>query len=308
MDGITRCLQRRFINNYREKVAYSTGLMRFRILLAFLLLASLYAGILGRLSYSWVHDPDLAQGFLIPLFVLAVLYRQRAQIQAVKSTPSWTGAAVVMLGLFVLSLGTLSLNLFLSRISFLLVLAGLVVLLQGWAFFRAVLFPWAVLALVIPIPALSGVRFTLFLESLSTKLAGLLVHLSGVWVPLKENVIMLPDVLVLICTGGSLLSLLAVAIMYGYFADRRPWLRVLLAIFVVPIQVVCGSFVIVTAALLAGYASSAKALEFIHISGWVSFILALFMLFILHCAIALIWKKRSAEPPVTFSQLKSAQG
>lgn len=282
--------------------------MRFRILLAFLLLASLYAGILGRVSYSWVHDPDLAHGFLIPLFVLAVLYRQRAQIQAVKSTPSWTGAAVVMLGLFVLSLGTLSLNLFLSRISFLLVLAGLVVLLQGWAFFRAVLFPWAVLALMIPIPALSGVRFTLFLESLSTKLAGLLVHLSGVWVPLRENVIQLPDMLVLICTGGSLLSLLAVAIMYGYFADRRPWLRVLLAIFVVPIQVVCGSFVIVTAALLAGYASSAKALEFIHISGWVSFILALCMLLILHCAIAFIWKKRSAEPPVTFSQLKSAQG
>ena len=161
---------------------------------------------------------------------------------------------------------------------------------------------------MIPIPVLDGVRFTLFLESLSAKLAGLLLHLSGISVPLEGAVLLLPDVEVLICTGGSVLSLLAVAIMYGYLADPRPWLRVLLAIFVVPIEVVCGSFVIVIAALLAAYADSAKALEFVRISGWVSFSMALLMLFVLHHAIAFTWKKRSAGPPATFAQLKAARG
>ncbi len=247
-----------------------------------------------------------SHGIFVPLFVLLVLYRQRQRLHAIQSSPSWMGSAVVVLGLLVLALGVLSRNLFLSRISLLIVLAGLIAL-RRMGIFSCGSFSLGFFGSDDSHSVLGGERLILLLESLSAKLAGSLFQLSGVSVSLEGgNVLLLPDgVYFLICTGGSLLSLLAVAIMYAYLADRRTWLRVLLTILVVPIKVVCGSFVIVIAALLAAFTDSVQTLEFIRISGWVSFVMALLMLFILHYAIAFIWKR--TRPPAAFSQLKPAQ-
>jgi len=54
----------------------------------------------------------------------------------------------------VLILGQMGAEIFLARFSLLIVLAGLTVLFLGWSFFRAILFPWAFLVLMIPIPAI----------------------------------------------------------------------------------------------------------------------------------------------------------
>ena len=63
-----------------------------------------------------------------------------------------------------LVMGVLGADIFLPRVSLLILLAGLIILIQGWAFFRAVLFPWVFLILMIPIPALLINRVTFPLQ------------------------------------------------------------------------------------------------------------------------------------------------
>ena len=60
----------------------------------------------------------------------------------------------IVLGLIMLVLGVLGAESFFRAFPCSFSLAGLIILFQGWIFFRAILFPWAFLLLMIPIPAL----------------------------------------------------------------------------------------------------------------------------------------------------------
>jgi exosortase len=259
----------------------------------------------ARLFYLWLHDPDLALGIFVPLFALFVVYRERHKLQAFQPRASWKGLLVALLGLLPLSIGSVRSELFLSGVSFLIVVAGSIILFEGWAFFRAVFFPWAFLLLMFPNPVLDNVRFTLFLESLSGWLASILFHISGISVPMEGNQTpLLPGMQVFVCVGGGLLMLLTVTMMYGYFADERGWGRTLLALLVIPIEVVRGSSVIILAALFAEFTSPATTLAFLHTyNGCGSFLAAVLTLIALHSAIAAISKKKPDTPPPVLTQL-----
>src|SRR5271170_3617272 len=127
------------------------------------------------------------------------------------------GLPLVLLSMLVLILGVLGAELFFSRVSLLILLAGLIILFQGWTFFRAVLFPWAFLILMIPIPNLIISRITFPLQLLAAKLSTALLELVIV-VHREGNVIKLAggqlDVAEA-CSGiRSLLSLVTLAIIY----------------------------------------------------------------------------------------------
>ena len=114
-----------------------------------LLTVWLYLSVLSRLIVQWQSDPNFSHGFFVPLFALFVLWHTRKRIATVPIKPSWSGAWLLVFGLLLLVLGTLGAELFLSRTSFLIVIAGIVVLTVGWNVFHAVLFPWAFLILMI---------------------------------------------------------------------------------------------------------------------------------------------------------------
>jgi exosortase len=114
----------------------------------------LYFSVLSRLVAQWLNDPNFSHGFFVPLFVLFVLWQNRTKLRSIQLRPSWSGVAILCFGLTTLVIGVLGAELFLSRASLLIVVAGLVVLFCGWTMFRAVLFPWAFLTLMIPIPTI----------------------------------------------------------------------------------------------------------------------------------------------------------
>ena len=129
----------------RKQSGLLLGLPWWQIAIFFLLVAWLYASILAGLFGQWMHDPNFQHGFIVPLFALFVLWQDRQKLQSVKLTPSWTGIPIILFAVIVLVLGVLGAELFLSRVSLLILLAGLIIALRGWPLFRAVLFPWAFL-------------------------------------------------------------------------------------------------------------------------------------------------------------------
>ena len=173
----------------REDRLFSS-LPRWQGVALLLLIAWLYASILTRLFLQWVgpnRDPNFEHGIFVPIFALFVLWQDRKRWQAIASAPSWTGLPLVLLSLVMLALGVLGAELFFSRISLLVLLAGLIILFEGWTFFRAVLFPWAFLILMIPIPSLIINQVTFPLQLLASKLASVLLELVGVPV-LREGI------------------------------------------------------------------------------------------------------------------------
>src|SRR5580700_965278 len=158
-----------------------------------LLIAWLYASILWHLLLQWKTDPNFSHGIFVPLFALFVLWQDRKKLAAIAVVPSWSGLPLVLLSLLVLILGVLGAELFFSRVSLLILMAGLIILFQGWTFFRAVLFPWAFLILMIPIPNLIISRVTFPLQLLAAKLSTALlelvmvVHREGNWIKLARG-------------------------------------------------------------------------------------------------------------------------
>ncbi|MCL4522850.1 MAG: exosortase/archaeosortase family protein [Acidobacteria bacterium] len=251
------------------------------------LIVFLYYGILARLVQQWVNDPNFSHGFFVPAFSIFVIWNERKPLAKLEEQPSWWGTVCVALALGVLVLGVLGAELFLSRTSLVLLLGGLLIQFRGWAWFRALFFPWAFLFLMIPIPVIIFNQIAFPLQLLASQLASSTLAIVGVPVLREGNVLHLPVMsleVVEACSGiRSLMSLGTLAIIYGYFLEPGIWRRVLLALGAIPIAVAANSLRIVGTGLLGQYWSPEKALGFFHsFSGWLIFVMSLALLFGLH--------------------------
>ena len=115
----------------------------------------------------------------------------------------------------------------------------------------------------------------------------------GVPVLREGNVIQLPAMTLEVaeaCSGiRSLLSLVTLAIIYGYLVTDSNRMRILLAISAIPIAVAANSLRIIGTGLLVQYWDPAKAEGFFHsFSGWLIFVVSLGMLFLFHKVVAKI--------------------
>ncbi len=261
----------------------------------------LYLPTLGRLVGQWWSDPNFSHGFFVPLFSAFVIWQERSKLASLRSKPSWWGLLFLVFGLGLLILGQMGAELFLSRLSLLIVLGALIVLFLGWNFFRAVLFPWAFLWLMIPIPAIVFNLVTFPLQLLASRVASTILPWTGVPVLREGNVIVLPAMALEVaeaCSGiRSLMSLMTLAVIYGYLMERKAAVRVLLAVAAIPIAVAANSFRIVGTGLLVQYWDPDKAQGFFHeFSGWLIFMVSLAMIYLLHRILQVFWHKEDAAP------------
>lgn len=284
-----------------REIRLTPSLPRWQGVVLLLLTGWLYAAILTKLVLQWVgpaRDPNFEHGIFVPLFALFVLWQDRENLKTIPTTPSWSGLPLVFLSLLMLVVGVLGAELFFSRTSLLVLIAGLIILFQGWTFFRAVLFPWAFLILMIPIPNLILQHITFPLQLQASKLATGLLELVNVPVLRQGNVIVLANMPLDVaeaCSGiRSLLTLVTLAIIYGYLMEKRMWVRVALVCSAVPIAVAANSFRIFGTGLLVQYWDPAKAEGFYHaLGGWLIFVVALLMLFAIHKLISLFSRSES---------------
>ena len=123
-----------------------------------------------------------------------------------------------------LVLGEYGAELFVSRVSLVVVLAGLTLCFGGPHLLRELRFSLLVLLLAIPLPAIIYNQVTFPLQILASKAASDLLPLFGVPVLREGNVIVLPMMRLEVaeaCSGiRSLVSLFTLAIFYGYFLEK----------------------------------------------------------------------------------------
>ena len=250
-----------------------------------LLIVAVYYQVLGKLVSDWWQIPDFSHGFLVPFFAAYLVWEKREVLRGTKVTPSWNGIAVMALGLAVLLLGVYGSELFLSRVSLIIL------------YLKELRFALLVLLLAIPIPDIIFNQITFPLQILASKLASSLLPLFGVPVLREGNVIELPLMKLEVaeaCSGiRSLMSLFTLAVFYGYFLEKSLWRRVLLVLASIPIAIAANAVRIVGTGLCVQYWDPDKAMGFFHeFSGWVVFLVSLACLYLVNCAMLLVPFKR----------------
>ena len=257
------------------------------------LLAVLYYRVVIKLVYDWYTLPDYSHGFLVPVFAAFLVWDKRKAITQTPIKPTWAGIVLVVFAIGVLILGVYGVELFTARISFVLLLTGIIWTLLGSAMLRELRFPLMVLVLAIPFPAIVFNQITFPLQLFASKIASQILPLLGVPVLLEGNVIRLPVMPLEVaeaCSGiRSLMSLFTLAVFYGYFLEKTTIRRIILALASIPIAVTANALRIVGTGLCVQYWDPDKALGFFHeFSGWVMFVISLACLYLVHRAMRLI--------------------
>lgn len=256
-----------------------------------LLLASLvtwlYGSILFRLVIQWGEDADFSHGYFVPVFAFFVLWRDRYRLLNIPRKPSYWGIPLIVFSLLLLMAGVLGSELFLARISLIFLIAGIVLFLLGADHLRAILFPLCFLFLMVPIPSILFTEVTSPLQILASKLAATTLALVGVPVLREGNIIHLPTMVLQVaeaCSGiRSLLSLITLALIYGYVIQGSSSVRLVLALSAVPTAILANSSRIVITGLLSQYWNPMAAEGFFHkFSGWLIFLASVFLLVTLH--------------------------
>jgi len=266
---------------------------KWRVAILALALAFIYLPIIRRLAAQWVSDPTWVHCLFIPIFSLYVLWRRREHLRTMPLQPSWWGLEILILGFLFLAIGVLGADLFVSRISFIIVLSGTVVWFLGWNHLRAAAFPISFLLLMIPIPALIFQRLMAPLLQLAFIGSANLLSFLGVSVLREGNSIFLPSMYLYMgeaCSGlMSVLSLMTVAIIYSYLRESRGWIRVALVLSSLPIAVLAVVFRIVGTGLIAQYGGPEYAERFFHTFGnELSFAFCIGLLLLVHWSLTWI--------------------
>jgi len=259
------------------------------------LVVGLYAPVLGPLVRDWWEDPNYGHGFLVPLFAAYVLWQERDRWSILPARPANSGLAIMVFAILLLIAGFLGAELFISRTSLLVMLAGLVTFLCGWKILRTIWFPLAFLVLMIPLPVLIYNQITFPLQFLSSQLAATGIDALHIPVLREGNLLILPNYtleVVEACSGiRSLMTLLTLAICYGYLTERRTWARITLLVLAVPIAVASNGIRIIGTGILTYFYGPGAAEGFFHaFSGWVIFVAALVLLLGTH------WVLRKIRP------------
>jgi len=257
----------------------------------------LYAPVLKNLVGDWWNNPDYGHGFLVPVFAGYVLWREREKWLNTEIKPNNLGLLVMLGAVVILLGGSLGAELFTTRVSLLILLAGMILFLAGWKMLRAVSLPLAFLILMIPLPVLIYNQITFPLQLLASRFATFWLELVQVPVLREGNVLILPNYsleVVEACSGiRSLMTLLTLAIAYGYLVERRRWVRYALAVLMVPIAIVSNAIRIMGTGVLTFHFGPKAAEGFFHeFSGWIIFLAALVLMFFCHWILRHIGKGR----------------
>ena len=261
------------------------------------LVALVYYRMLAELVVTWWRSPDYTHGFLVPIFAAYLVWIKRKTILNKGVAPTWSGVALIVLGLAVLLMGVYGASLFLTRVSLVIVMAGLVLCFGGFHPLRELCFALLVLLLAIPLPTIVFNEITIPLQIIAAKLASHLLPLFGVPVLREGNVIQLASINLEVadaCSGiRSLVTLFTLSIFYGYFLEKTLPRRTLLALSSIPIAIAANAVRILGTGLSVQYWDTDSALGFFHeFSGWVMFLVSLGCLFIVHRTMRLVLAQR----------------
>lgn len=249
-----------------------------------ILLGAIYSFILPDLAAEWWNVDASSYGMIIPPMALYVAYLRRRTTFAIPVEQDLRGLWLLASGCLLFVLGGLAAEFFISRISFVVVLAGLTWTFWGWKRLRSLAFPFILLTTMVPPPGIVyntlAAPLQLFASSVATEVA----QAFGISVFRDGNVIHLAQISLGVaeaCSGlQSLNALMVGALLLGFLEEASIVGRVLLFAISVPLAILVNVLRVAGTAILADYHME-LAMGFYHsFSGWLVFVMGFGLLWI----------------------------
>jgi exosortase len=256
-----------------------------------------YGFVLASLARQWADDPNYTHGFFVLPMSALLAYRRRARFFSAPRAPAAAGLVLVTCGALVYLAGVAAAELFTTRISLVLVVAGLVWALEGRSRARAMAFPVVFLLCMVPVPYLVYYQATFPLQIESSRWAAALLGWAGMPVVREGNILNLEGYsleVVTACSGlRSIMALGTIALFLTDFMTRTPASKAILVVAAVPIAVLANVMRLATTAAIASLAGPEAAESFLHeLSGVVVFIAGLAALIALGKGLEWIERRR----------------
>ncbi len=291
-----------------------------------LVLAFVYRTVLAKLGLAWWTDENYSHGLLIPFVIGWILWSEAETLSEIAKKPSfWIGGLTILTALFLLLIGTLGAEIFTQRISFVMMIAGIVLYFWGWKIIDKLLTPFLLLILAIPIPAIIFNKIAFPLQLFATDVAIFGIRMLAIPSVKIGNVIeILPKgasqtiqlEVVEACSGiRSLMTLVSLALILAYFTKQPNsktniqdssknvfsglwhfgqydfWRACILMLSAVPIAILTNSMRVTGTAILAYYYGKQVSDGFLHtFSGWLIYVAALILLILVASCLNVIHK------------------
>jgi exosortase len=227
-----------------------------------------YAPTLAGLARQWAHDDNYSHGFLVPLFAAYVAWQRREQLAAADIRPCAVGVALLLLGALTFVAGQLAAELFLTRISLVAMLAGILGFVWGRGHLRLLAFPLLFLFFMVPLPAVVFNQITLPLQFVASAAGETIIRATGIPVLREGNVLQLPSgnlEVVQACSGiRSLVSLGMAAVVMSYIRGAGPVAIVVSLAAAVPIAIVANALRVAGTGIAANWIGPEVAEGFLH--------------------------------------------
>jgi exosortase len=252
-----------------------------------------YYPVLSSLVRQWSSDENYSHGFIIVPFSVYFAWQKRRALETAPIQPAIAGLGLVAASLVVLLAGLFGAELFLTRVSLIGVIAGVVWFLCGSRHLRLLAFPILLLFLMVPLPAMVFNQIAFPLQLLASRAGETVLGAAGVPVLREGNVLELASTKLEVaqaCSGiRSLISLLTLGIILGKLSEPRMSVRILLAALTVPVAIVANAARVAGTGLAANWIGPEAAEGFLHtFSGWLVFVAAFGLLLASQRALARI--------------------
>ena len=117
-----------------------------------LVLAFLYASVLTKLGKDWWTDENYSHGLLVPFVIGFIVWMEFDELRKLVVKPKFRlGGSLILLAILMLLGGSLGAELFTQRVSFVLILVGVVIYFFGTQILKMLIVPFVLLLLAIPI-------------------------------------------------------------------------------------------------------------------------------------------------------------
>jgi exosortase len=246
-------------------------------------LTALYFPYIQTLIAAWDTNEDYSHGYFIPFISLYMIWSVRGQLTNLKIKPSNAGVLVVIGGLGLLLIAKIGSELFLQRVSLIIVLLGLVLFLSGRDYFKLLKWPILYLIFMIPLPAIIWNKIAFPLQLFGSYLTEQVVRFMGIPIFRQGNVLHLAETtleVVAACSGlRSLLTMLALSSLLVWLSQLSLGCKWILFLSAIPAALLANIVRLTTTAILATRFGSDVADGFLHdFSGWLTFVIGLCIL------------------------------
>jgi exosortase len=212
------------------------------------------------LGERWISDPGWSHGFVVPLISVFFIRLKWDSLRLLVPNGSLWGIAVLMVGVCGQVLFSATALTHMSGLSLMVVLFGLTLFVFGWEYLKILWLPISFLMFALPPPGTLYAAMTIPMQRIAAELGVQLLPIFGGAGERHGTVIDLwfgshrlpPLGVEQACSGMRMLvAFFALAVALAYSTERPTWQKVLLALFALPVAILCNGFRVTLTGVMA---------------------------------------------------------